>query len=92
MNDALKAALWTALFTFVAVFGISLLGWVSDVAAWASSNTTTSTDFPSITPLAKAAVAAVAAGVTGLVNWVVRFAQSKGALPGNGPSYPGTPQ
>lgn len=85
MSDSVKAALWTALFTFVALFGISLLGWVQEVAAWAGS--ATAGDFPSVTPLGKAAVAAVAAAATGLINWIVRFAQAKGALPGNGPAY-----
>lgn len=88
MSDALKAALWTALFTFIAVFGISLAGWIADVAAWASANDTTAGAFPSVTPLGKAAVAAIAAAGSGLVNWIIRAAQSKNVLPGSGPSYP----
>lgn len=84
MNNSLKAALWTVLFTFIAVFGVGLLGWIVDVAEWASSE---SGEFPSVTPLGKLAVAALAAGASGLVNFVVRFAQSKGALPGEGPKY-----
>lgn len=89
MSAPVKAALWTALFTFVAVFGISLMGWIVDVGAWASDKE--AGQFPAVTPLAKALVAALAAGATGLVNFVIRFAQSKGALPGEGPVYPTTP-
>lgn len=84
MSNALKAALWTALFTFLAVFGIATIGFLQDVASWASGDALT---FPDVSVLGKAAVSAFAAAATGLVNWVVRLAQSKGALPGAGPVY-----
>lgn len=85
MTDSVKAALYTALWTFIGVFGISLLGWLGDVATWASSDLET---FPSVTPLGKAAVAALAAAAAGFVGWVVRWSQSHGWLPGEPPQYP----
>lgn len=85
MRDATKAALFTALWTFIGVFGVSLAGWVSDVAAWAGTDGAV---FPAVTPLGKAAVAAFAAAASGLVGWIVRTAQSHGMLPGEAPHYP----
>lgn len=88
MSDSLKAAGWTALFSFLAVFGVGLLGWIADVAAWAGTD---GAEFPSVTVLGKMVVAALAAAASGFVNWVVRYAQSRNVLPGNGPSYTGHP-
>jgi hypothetical protein len=85
MTDSVKAALYTALWTFIGVFGVSLLGWIGDVAVWASSDTDM---FPAVTPLGKAAVAALAAAASGFVGWVVRASQSHGWLPGEPPQYP----
>lgn len=84
MSDQLKAAAWTALFTFTAVFGIGLLGWIADVAAWAGTD---NAEFPSVTPLGKLVVAGLAAAASGFINWLVRLAQAKGVLPGHGPVY-----
>lgn len=89
MSDSLKAALWTALWTFVGLFVVSLLGWVGDVSKWADGSLNS---FPDVDPLAKAAVSALVAAAAGLLNWIFRFAQSKGALPGNGPTYNPPPQ
>jgi len=84
LSNELKAALWTTLFVFIAVFSTALLGFVTDVAQWAGTDDAT---FPSVTPLGKAAVAAFAAAASGLLNYIIRWAQSKGVLPGAGPSY-----
>jgi len=84
LSNELKAALWTTLFVFIAVFSAALLGFVTDVAQWAGTDDAT---FPSVTPLGKAAVAALAAAASGLLNYIIRWAQSKGVLPGAGPSY-----
>lgn len=84
MSNSLKAALWTFLFTFLGVFALALSGWIGDVATWAGTDGAV---FPSVTPLGKAAVAALAAAGSGFVNWIVRFVQSKGILPGSGPVY-----
>lgn len=84
--DALKAAAWTALWTFAAVFGLGCIGFLSDVQAWASDASRTA--FPSVQPVAKAAASGVAAALAGLLNFVYRFAQSKGInLPGKPATY-----
>lgn len=84
MTDSIKAALYTALWSFIGVFSVSLLGWLGDVAVWASSDLA---DFPSVTPLGKAAVSALAAAAAGFVSWVVRTSQAHGWLPGEPPQY-----
>lgn len=75
-RNAVKAAAWTALFTFISLFGLSLLDWLNDVWAWAQDKENVVL-FPDPTVLAKAGVSAVMAAVTGLVNFAVRWAQSK---------------
>jgi hypothetical protein len=87
-SNEVKAALWTALFTFVALFGASVFGWVQDVTEWASTSGTAV--FPNVTVLGKAAVSALGAAAAGLVNFVVRWAQAQGVIPGAGPNYPTT--
>lgn len=87
MTDQLKAALWTALFTFIGLFGTSVLGFVQAVIEWANAGGGPEV-FPDATVLGKAAVSAAGAAVVGLINFVVRFAQSKQLLPGQGPTYP----
>lgn len=84
MKDATKSALYTALWSFLGVFGVSLLGWLGDIATWAGTDGAT---FPAVTPLGKAAVAAFAAAASGLIGWLVRTAQSRGMLPGSAPHY-----
>lgn len=88
-RDALKSALWTVLFSFIALFGVSLIGWIGDVTEWASSSGQAA--FPSLSVLGYAAVAAFASASIGLVNFAVRFAQAKGVFgekaQATGPSY-----
>lgn len=88
LSNPAKAALNTSWQTFIAVFGLALLGWIADVAEWAGS---TGSEFPSISPLGKAAVSAACAAAAGLLTWIVREVQarraaSKGELAG--PQYP----
>lgn len=87
-TNALKAAAYTALFTFIATFCISALDWLQDVAAWAS--TSGAEPLPGLSVLGYAAVSALVAASSGVVNYVIRAAQSAGVLPGSGPSYPTT--
>jgi len=84
LNSA-KAGAWTSLFTFVTLFGLSLVGWIGDLVVWASSNGIEA--FPDLSTLGYAAVVAVASAASGFVNFVVRYAQAKTGLPGSGPSY-----
>lgn len=73
----------TAWQTFIGVFGLALLGFISDVARWADSGAGA---FPSVSPLGKAAVAALAAASSFLVTWLVRGVQ-QAKNPANGPQY-----
>lgn len=78
---SLKPALWTALFTFLGLFGATLTGWLGDVADWAAGE---GVAFPDPSVLSKAAVSAAGAAFAGLVNWVVRYIQTvtgKGTVP-----------
>jgi hypothetical protein len=86
MNDQIKAGLWTALFTFIGLFLLASLGWLADIAAWASSSG--QTPLPGLGVLGYAAVSAAVAAVVGLINTVIRWLQARGVLPGNGPAYP----
>jgi len=76
--DWLRAAYRTAGQTFLGMFGLSLLGWLSQVAEWAGNTTG---DFPSVSPLGKAVVAAMVAASSGVVAALMKVAGS------NGPSY-----
>lgn len=85
MTDELKAAGWTFLFSFIALFGVSAVGFLQEVIEWASSSG--AEPLPGLSTVGYAAVSAVAAAAIGLVNFVVRYAQSKGAIPGETPTY-----
>lgn len=76
--DWLRAAWRTAGQTFLGMFGLSLLGWLSDVASWAGSTEGT---FPSVSPLGKALVAAMVAGASGVVAALMK------AFGKDGPAY-----
>lgn len=75
-TDAFKAALWTALFSFVTLFGVTAVGWLQDVVVWASESG--ASEFPSLSVLGYGAVSALTSVAIGFVNFVVRFAQAKG--------------
>lgn len=86
-RDALKAAAYTALWTFLGMFALALGGWLNDVVQWASSDNA-AVLFPDPAVLVKAAVAAVAAAAGFVVAAVVRLAQANGIAPGQPPAYP----
>lgn len=93
MNDAtknaIKAGAYTALWTFIALFGLSLVGWLNEIGEAATSNEGT-IYFGDPAVLVKAAVSAAAAAASGLVGTVVRLAQTAiGA--GNVPQYDNKP-
>lgn len=87
--DAFKAALYTALWTFIAIFGTSLLGWLDAVSEWATSDGAT-VAFPDGDVLVKAGLAAAVAALSGLVAFTIRQAQVLLRL-GTGPTYGATP-
>lgn len=88
LSDSAKAGAATAVFTFIGLFGASLIGWIQAVVDWAAASG--EPPFPSVSVLGKAAVSAATAALVGLVNYVVRSAQTAGWLPGSGPTYPGS--
>jgi hypothetical protein len=88
MRDEIQAALWTAFFTFLGGMSLALGSYLLDLHEWAS--TSGASEFPSISVLGYAVVSAAVAAAGGLVNLVVRLAQTKGALPGSAPTYDGT--
>lgn len=75
-SAAFKSACWSALWAFIATFGVSLTGWLMDVTEWAS-DANNSVVFPDPSVLVKAAVAAAVAAGTGVVSFLIRFAQGK---------------
>ncbi len=82
-GDAVKAGLYTALWTFIALFGLGLADWLNEVLAWATSDGA-AVVFPDASVLVKAAAAATAAAASGLVGTIVRLAQvatGKGDVP-----------
>lgn len=70
----LKRAARTFVFSFVAVFGLSLIGWLNDVVQWAN-DTQAANVFPDPSVLVKAAVSAAAGAASGLVSFFVNFAE-----------------
>ena len=74
-KNAIKAGIYTALWTFIALFGLSTVGWLNDVVGWAGSEGAT-VAFPDPSVLMKAAASAAAAAASGLVGAVVRLAQA----------------
>lgn len=69
-SNATKAALNTVWQAFVASFGLSLIGWLRAVQEWADDSTMH--EFPSVSPLGKAAAAATVAALGGLVTYLYR--------------------
>lgn len=84
MTNSFKAALWTAIFTFIATAGTALVGLLGSVTEWINGGDPIAAD---VSNFGKVVASAFVAGVAGLVNWAVRAAQAKGVLPGSGPSY-----
>lgn len=86
MSNELKAAVSTAFFTFLGLFGMAVLGFIQQVIDWANAGGVTV--FPDVSVLGKAAVSAGLAAAVGLVNFAWRWLQSKGVpLPGARPTY-----
>jgi hypothetical protein len=84
--NSLKSGAYTALWTFIALFGISLLGFLQEVAGWATQGG--AAPFPSTSTLGFAFVSAIVAAASGIVGTVVRLVQSTTTLiPGGPPRY-----
>lgn len=88
VRDALRAARNAGLWAFVGVFGATSLGWLADVAEWASSSG--ATQFPGLSVLGYGVVSAAASAATFVVAAAVRLAQVAGWVPGQPPRYDDT--
>lgn len=84
MTNPTKAGLWTALFSFVTLFGAALVGWLTDLTEWATPGS--GAQFPDPTVLRSAAVAAAASAGIGVVNFAVRWVQARTGT-GEVPTY-----
>lgn len=84
-KDAIKSGVYTALWTFIALFGLSVVGWLNDVVE-AASGDNAAVVFGDPAVLIKAAVSAAAAAASGLVGTIVRLAQVATGR-GNVPRY-----
>lgn len=89
MTNSLKSALYTALWTFIGSVAVLSTGWLADLAEWAS--TSGRSPLPGLSVIGYAVISALVAAAGGIVGFIVRFAQSKGAVPGAPPQYPNTP-
>lgn len=85
IRDAIRAAVTSAAWAFVGVFGTTLLGWLQTVTEWASAGG--AAPFPSLSVLGYGVVSAAAGAATFVVAAAIRLAQVAGWLPGTPPSY-----
>lgn len=85
LSNAARAARNTAIQTFIGLFLISAVGWVSKVAEWASSSG--ATPLPGLSVLGYAVVSAFCAAIVGLGTWAIRAIQANTSLPGQPPQY-----
>lgn len=83
-TNAARAALVTAGFSFLVLFGGTATEALQQVAEWAS--TSGQQPLPEISTLGYGVVSAVTSAAIGVVNFVVRFAQGKLGT-GTPPSY-----
>jgi hypothetical protein len=66
-HPTVRSMIRVFVYSFLAVFVPSLLGWFADVQSWASSDDMV---FPAVEPLAKAAGAAVAAAIASILSGI----------------------
>lgn len=81
--NSVKAGVATAFFVFVTGFTTTLVGWLNDVAGWATNGG--SVPFPDPSVLRGSAVSLGAAAGIAVVNTVVRWAQDRWKV---GPATP----
>lgn len=84
-RNALKAGAYTALWTFLALFGAAALGFLTQVGQWASAHGRD--PFPDVSVLGYAFIAAVVAALAGILGTIIRLAQAHGLVPGQPPAY-----
>lgn len=91
MNHNIHAGVKTAIITFFTLFAASLFGFLGDVQRWASDTTGAEHHFPSLQPLGKGFVSALAGALVGLVTFLINWGQANGKLPGKAAQYPDAP-
>ena len=65
-HPAARAALRVFVYTFISVFGLALMGFLSDVTEWATNDA----PFPDVSVLGKAVAAGLTSAVSGLLALV----------------------
>lgn len=83
-RNAIRAGATTAGFSFVVLFGATLVGWSQDVVEWSSDSG--ASPFPGLSVLGYGAVSAVGSAAIGAVNGAVRWAQGRLGV-GTPPTY-----
>jgi len=86
MKDQFKSGLWSSLWTFLALFAVTALKFLSQIAEWAGSNG--HQPFPDVSVVGYAVISAVVAALSGLIAFAVRVLQAKNVVPGNAPVFP----
>jgi len=69
-SDAFKASLNTAWQAALATFGLSVFGFLHELQEWADSST--DSEFPSVSPLGKSFVSACVGFLAALITYVFR--------------------
>lgn len=86
LPDPVRSGISSAALVFLVTFLPAVLGWLGDLAEWASSSG--HTPLPGISTLGYAAVSAVLAAVGGLAMGLFRWAQGRtNLIPGQPPTF-----
>lgn len=72
-KDALIRASRTALWSFIGLFGLSVIGFLQQIVEWANAGGAAA--FPSVSVLGFAAISAAVSAVIGLVSFVANAAE-----------------
>lgn len=76
LPDPLKSGIRTLLWTFLATFGLQLVGWLQSVQEWMTNGG----DVPSISVLGKAIAGLVVGLFSGTISLVVNWVQARSGL------------
>jgi len=85
-SNAYKSALNTAFWVFLSSFIGAATGFLDQLNEWVQGDNAEIVD--DLTVLGKAAFSAGVSSSVALLQYALRFGQSKGKLPGQGPVYP----
>lgn len=85
LSNPVKAALSGAAWTFIGSVLLLSFGWLSSLASWASSSG--KSPLPGLSVIGYAVISAAVSAATGLVTFLVRFAQQQNVIPGEPPAF-----